>query len=127
MAYFYNHMLMPIWYDDPEEEFWRLISHVTLCDVAGERQVEISGADSARFVRFLTPRNLSKCAPGRCHHVLLTADDGNRIDKTGAAIRQSGRSRIALALGGGQRWAVRQFSATFRGACSGASGARPRI
>ena len=33
----YNHMLMPVWYGDPEEEFWRLIEHVTLWDVACER------------------------------------------------------------------------------------------
>lgn len=76
----YNHMLMPVWYGDPEEEFWRLIEHVTLWDVACERQVEITGPDAARFVQLLTPRNLDTCTVGKCRYVILTAEDGGIIN-----------------------------------------------
>ncbi len=45
----YNHMLIPTLYDDDLKEYWHLLNHVTLWDVAVERQVEISGPDAARF------------------------------------------------------------------------------
>src|SRR6266545_4925665 len=38
----YNHMLIPTFYDDDEQEYWHLLKHVTLWDVAVERQVEIT-------------------------------------------------------------------------------------
>ena len=41
----YNHMLFPTHYDDFEAEYWHLLKHVTLWDVAVERCLEISGRD----------------------------------------------------------------------------------
>jgi len=35
-----------------------------LCDVAVERQVEITGSDAAQFTQLLTPRDLRNCAVG---------------------------------------------------------------
>ena len=55
----YNHMTMPVGYTTPEQEYNSLINDVTLWDVAGERQVEVVGEDAAKFVQYLTPRNLS--------------------------------------------------------------------
>ncbi|MFQ5939714.1 MAG: glycine cleavage T C-terminal barrel domain-containing protein [Alphaproteobacteria bacterium] len=72
----YNHMCMPLSYEDPVAEFWRLVNDVTLWDVACERQVEITGPDAARFVQHLTPRNLSNCVVGQGKYVLITAEDG---------------------------------------------------
>ncbi|MFB3045359.1 MAG: hypothetical protein ACE10A_03470 [Acidiferrobacterales bacterium] len=46
----YTHMYMPLYYEDPVTDYWRLINDVTLWDVACQRQVEITGADAARFV-----------------------------------------------------------------------------
>jgi aminomethyltransferase len=43
----YNHMLIPTLYDDDVAEYWHLLEHVTLWDVAVERQVEITGPDAA--------------------------------------------------------------------------------
>ena len=57
----YNHMLIPTLYDDDVAEYWHLLEHVTLWDVAVERQVEIAGPDAARFTQLLTPRDLSAC------------------------------------------------------------------
>ncbi len=76
----YNHMLLPLYYQSPEADFWRLVNDVTLWDVAGERQVEITGPDAAGFTQLLTPRNLDGCLPGQCKYVLITAEDGGIIN-----------------------------------------------
>jgi glycine cleavage system T protein len=76
----YNHMLFPIRYDDLEAEYWHLINHVTLWDVAVERQVEITGPDAFRFTSMLTPRDLSKCAVGQGKYVVITAPDGGIVN-----------------------------------------------
>lgn len=76
----YNHMYIPLYYESPEADYWRLISDVTLWDVAAERQVAISGPDAARFVQYLTPRDLSSCAVGQCKYVVVTGDDGGVIN-----------------------------------------------
>ncbi|MBI2294965.1 MAG: glycine cleavage system protein T [Betaproteobacteria bacterium] len=76
----YNHMLFPIRYGDVEEEYWHLVNHVTLWDVAVERQVEITGRDAFRFTDMLTPRDLSRCAVGQGKYVVITAEDGGIIN-----------------------------------------------
>ena len=76
----YNHMYMPLYYESPEADYWRLVSDVTLWDVAAERQVAISGPDAARFVQYLTPRDISACAIGQCMYVVLTAEDGGIVN-----------------------------------------------
>ncbi len=76
----YNHMLLPLYYQSPEADFWRLVNDVTVWDVAGERQVEITGPDAARFTQLLTPRNISNCDAGQCKYVLITAENGGTIN-----------------------------------------------
>lgn len=76
----YNHMYMPVYYESPEMDYWRLVTDVTLWDVAAERQVAISGPDAARFMQYLTPRDLSRCAVGQCKYVVLTAEDGGIVN-----------------------------------------------
>jgi glycine cleavage system aminomethyltransferase T len=76
----YNHMLFPIRFGDLEEEYWHLVNHVTLWDVAVERQVEITGPDAAKFTDMLTPRDLSRCAVGQGKYVVITAADGGIIN-----------------------------------------------
>jgi glycine cleavage system aminomethyltransferase T len=76
----YNHMYMPTVYTNPVTEYWRLVTDVTLWDVACERQVEITGPDALEFVQLLTPRDLSVCSIDECRYVLLTADDGGIIN-----------------------------------------------
>ena len=39
----YNHMYIPRDFGNPEQNFWNLIEKSILCDVAVERQVEITG------------------------------------------------------------------------------------
>src|SRR6187549_2938041 len=76
----YNHMLFPICFDDMEAEYWHLLEHVTLWDVAVERQVEITGPDAARFTQLLTPRDLRSCAVGQGKYVVLCAPDGGIVN-----------------------------------------------
>ena len=76
----YNHMYIPRDFGDPVENFWNLVNHAILCDVAVERQVEITGPDAAKFVQLLTPRNLSQCAVGQCKYVLITNEDGGILN-----------------------------------------------
>lgn len=76
----YNHMYIPRDFGDPEQNFWNLVNDAILCDVAVERQVEITGPDAARFVQMMTPRDLSKMAVGQCKYVLITNADGGILN-----------------------------------------------
>ena len=76
----YNHMYIPRDFGNPEQNFWNLIQTAILCDVAVERQVEITGPDAAKFVQFLTPRDLSAMAIGQCKYVILTNQHGGILN-----------------------------------------------
>jgi aminomethyltransferase len=76
----YNHMLLPIRYDEFGKEYERLLTAVTLWDVGVERNVEICGADGQRFAELLTARDLSKCVVGEGRYVLLTDEAGGIIN-----------------------------------------------
>ena len=76
----YNHMYIPRDFGDPEQNFWYLINDAILCDVAVERQVQITGPDAARFAQLLTPRDLSQMAVGQCKYVLITNAEGGIIN-----------------------------------------------
>ena len=76
----YNHMYIPRDFGDPEQNFWNLVNEAILCDVAVERQVEITGADAADFVQMLTPRDLSTLAVGQCKYILITNAEGGILN-----------------------------------------------
>ena len=76
----YNHMYIPRDFGDPEQNFWNLVNDAILCDVAVERQVEITGPDAAQFVQMLTPRDLSKLAIGQCKYILITNAEGGLLN-----------------------------------------------
>jgi len=76
----YNHMYIPRDFGNPEQNFWNLVNDAILCDVAVERQVEITGPDAAKFAQMLTPRDLSKMAVGQCKYVLITNADGGILN-----------------------------------------------
>jgi aminomethyltransferase len=73
-------MYIPRDFGDPEQNFWNLVNEAILCDVAVERQVEITGPDAAKFVQMLTPRDLSKMAVGQCKYILITNADGGILN-----------------------------------------------
>lgn len=76
----YNHMYIPRDFGDPEQNFWNLVNEAILCDVAVERQVEITGPDAAKFIQMLTCRDLSKMAVGQCKYILITNADGGLLN-----------------------------------------------
>ena len=76
----YNHMYIPRSFGDPQANFWNLVNNAILCDVAVERQVEITGPDAAQFAQLLTPRNLAKCKVGQCKYVFITTAEGGIIN-----------------------------------------------
>ena len=76
----YNHMYIPRDFGDPEQNFWNLVNDAILCDVAVERQVEITGPDAYKFIQLLTPRDLSKLAVGQCKYVLITNEKGGILN-----------------------------------------------
>ena len=89
----YNHMYIPRDFGNPEENFWNLVNNSILCDVAVERQVEITGPDAFQFIQLLTPRDLSKLAVGQCKYVLITNNDGGILNDP-----------VLLRLGENQFW-----------------------
>jgi len=93
----YNHMLFPIRYDELEAEYWHLLEHVTLWDVAVERCLEISGPDGFRFTQLMTPRNLTECAVGQAKYVLVTAPDGGILNDPVLTRMDENRFWLALA------------------------------
>ena len=76
----YNHMYIPRDFGDPERNFWNLIEKSILCDVAVERQVEITGPDAYKFTQLLTPRDLSNISIGQCKYVLITNNEGGILN-----------------------------------------------
>ena len=92
----YNHMLLPAYYHDPVEEYWHLLEHVTLWDVAVERIVEITGPDAYTFTNMLTCRDLSKCAVGQCKYAPIIDEHGGIINDP--VLLRLGENHFWLAL-----------------------------
>ena len=76
----YNHMLLPAAFGSLEDSYHHLKKSVQVWDVAGERQVEISGKDSAKLVQLMTCRDLSKSKEGRCYYCPIIDDKGGIIN-----------------------------------------------
>ena len=93
----YNHTFLPSYYDDPVKEYWHLLRHVALWDVAVERNVEISGPDGFAFMQLLTPRDLRKCQVGQGKYVLITDADGGILNDPVLLRLEENRFWIALA------------------------------
>ncbi len=76
----YNQTYMPAAYGDNVADYWSLVRDVTLWDVTCQRQIEVTGEDAFRFVQYLTPRDMSKCAVGQCLYMVLTNEAGGIIN-----------------------------------------------
>jgi glycine cleavage system aminomethyltransferase T len=93
----YNHMYIPRDFGDPEQNFWNLVNDAILCDVAVERQVEISGPDAAKFTQMLTPRDLSNLSVGQCKYILITNAEGGILNDPVLLRLEENRFWISLA------------------------------
>ena len=76
----YNHMLLPASFKSLESDYEHLKKFVQVWDVAAERQVEISGKDSAKLVQLMTCRDLSKSKVGRCYYCPIIDDKAGLIN-----------------------------------------------
>ena len=76
----YNHMLLPAGFGSLEDSYFHLKENVQVWDVAAERQVEISGKDSAKLVQLMTCRDLSKSKVGRCYYCPVIDDKAGLIN-----------------------------------------------
>ncbi len=76
----YNHMLLPAAFGSIEDSYHHLKEYVQIWDVAAERQVEVSGKDSAKLVQLMTCRDLSKSKVGRCYYCPIIDDKAGLIN-----------------------------------------------
>lgn len=73
-------MVMPVFYEGVEEGYHDLTEGVTVWDVGGQRQVEITGPDAASFTQYLVTRDVAKIPPGRARYTLVCQDDGGILN-----------------------------------------------
>lgn len=76
----YNGMLMPTGYGDPQGEYERLMTGVSMWDVSVERQVQLEGPDAAKLAQALCPRDISKCVIGQGKYVPICNHAGTVIN-----------------------------------------------
>lgn len=82
----YNNMYHPRGYCPPEEgglmtEYEYLTHHVTLWNVAVERQIQLKGPDALAFADFLVTRNLQKKLPvNQARYVILCDEKGGIVN-----------------------------------------------
>ncbi len=76
----FHRRLLPALYDDPEAEYWALVTGVVLWDVGTEIPLEVSGPDALRFLDWVTTRDLTRCPVGRCRYVFVTDDRGGIVN-----------------------------------------------
>ena len=76
----YNHMYLPSWYRNTDEEYWALTKDVVIWDVAVERQVQIKGPDAFKFTNYITTKDLNKCKVNQCKYTLLCDGSGGIIN-----------------------------------------------
>ncbi len=110
----YNHTFLPSYYDDPVKEYWHLLKHVALWDVAVERNVEIRGPDGFAFMQLLTPRDMRQCRVGQGKYVLITDEAGGILNDPVLLRLEENRFWIALADSDILLWA----KGVARGTCS---------
>ncbi|MDN5893885.1 MAG: hypothetical protein L0H93_07630 [Nocardioides sp.] len=84
-ASIYNRMYHPRGYVRPEDggamvEYDALVNHVTMWNVAVERQIQVKGPDSAAFVNFVITRDATKIPPMRARYVILCNEEGGVLN-----------------------------------------------
>jgi aminomethyltransferase len=74
----YNHMYMPIVYDnDPRIEYQALREAVCLWDVGAERQTQLRGPDAVAFANYLCTRDLRSLDSGSCRFTMVCDERGD--------------------------------------------------
>jgi glycine cleavage system aminomethyltransferase T len=81
----YNRMYHPRGYVRPEDggamvEYDALINHVTMWNVAVERQVRVKGPDAEAFVNYVITRDATRIKPMHAKYVILCNEDGGILN-----------------------------------------------
>lgn len=81
----YNRMYHPRGYVRPEDggamvEYEALVNHVTLWNVAVERQIQVKGPDAEAFVNFVITRDATKIPVMRARYVILCNETGGILN-----------------------------------------------
>ena len=81
----YNRMYHPRGYVRPEDggamvEYDSLVNHVTMWNVAVERQIQVKGPGAADFVNFVITRDATKIPPMRARYVILCNEAGGILN-----------------------------------------------
>jgi aminomethyltransferase len=81
----YNRVYHPrgyVRYQDggPYVEYDALVNHVTMWNVAVERQIRVQGPDAERFVDFVITRDATKIPPMRARYVILCNERGGILN-----------------------------------------------
>ncbi|WP_018156679.1 glycine cleavage T C-terminal barrel domain-containing protein [Demetria terragena] len=84
-ASIYNRVYHPRGYVRPEDggamvEYDSLVNHVTLWNVAVERQIQVKGPDAAEFVNFVITRDATKIPPMKARYVILCNEAGGVLN-----------------------------------------------
>ncbi len=72
----YNRIYHPRGYVKPEDggamvEYDAIVNHVTMWNVAVERQIQVKGPDAEKFVDYVITRDATKISPMRARYVIL--------------------------------------------------------
>jgi len=81
----YNRMYHPRGYVRPEDggamaEYDALINHVTMWNVAVERQIRVKGPDAEAFVNYVITRDATKIKPMHGKYVILCNEEGGILN-----------------------------------------------
>ncbi len=81
----YNRMYHPRGYVRPEEggamaEYDALVNHVTMWNVAVERQIQVIGPDAEAFVDYVITRNAKRIEPMHAKYVILCNEQGGVLN-----------------------------------------------
>ena len=81
----YNRIYHPRGYVRPEDggamaEYDALVNHVTMWNVAVERQIQITGPDAEAFVNFVITRDATEIPPMRARYVILCNSTGGILN-----------------------------------------------
>jgi len=81
----YNRMYHPRGYIRPEDggamvEYDALVNHVTMWNVAVERQIQVKGPDAEAFVNYVITRDATLIKPMHAKYVILCNEDGGILN-----------------------------------------------
>ena len=89
----YNHMLLPSYFENYEDDYHHLKNYVQVWDVSVERQVSIKGPDAAKLMRMISPRDMNKMAEDQCYYMPICDDNGGMLNDP-----------VAIKLAGDHYW-----------------------